>query len=90
MIDAPDYTAQERGNHSTLVWLLAALAGIALLVVAGMMSYGYTTAQAEQCFADAEPFLRCVQWRLYDQKPDSRYGDRRRGGARYGARRIGG
>lgn len=46
MIDAPDYTAQEQGNHSTWVWLLAALVGIALSVVAGMMSYGYTTAQA--------------------------------------------
>ena len=57
MIDAPDYTAQERGNHSTWVWLLAALAGIALSVVAGMMSYGYTTAQAEQCFADVVDYV---------------------------------
>ncbi len=57
MIDAPDYTAQERGNHSTWVWLLAALAGIALSVVAGMMSYGYTTAQAEQRFADVVDYV---------------------------------
>lgn len=97
MIDAPDYTAQERGNHSTWVWLLAALAGIALSVVAGMMSYGYTTAQAEQCFADVVDYV-ATQSLSYDafnsayttKKPDSRYGDRRRGGARYGARRIGG
>lgn len=57
MIDAPDYTAQERGNHSTWVWLLAALVGIALSVVAGMMSYGYTTAQAEQRFADVVDYV---------------------------------
>lgn len=57
MIDAPDYTAQERGNHSTWVWLLAALAGIAPSVVAGMMSYGYTTAQAEQRFADVVDYV---------------------------------
>ena len=31
-----------------------------------------------------------IQQRLYDQKPDSRYGDRRRGCPRYGARRFGG
>lgn len=57
MIDAPDYTAQEQGNHSTWVWLLAALVGIALSVVAGMMSYGYTTAQAEQRFADVVDYV---------------------------------
>lgn len=52
MIDAPDHAAQERGNRSTGAWLLVALLGIALSVVAGMMSYSYTTAQAEQRFAD--------------------------------------
>lgn len=52
MIDAPDHAAQERDNRSTGAWLLVALLGIALSVVAGMMSYGYTTAQAEQRFAD--------------------------------------
>jgi len=52
MIDAPDHAAQERGNRSAGAWLLVALLGIALSVVAGMMSYGYTTAQAEQRFAD--------------------------------------
>ena len=57
MIDAPDYTAQERGNHSTWVWLLAALVGIALSVVAGMASYGYTTAQAEKRFADVVDYV---------------------------------
>ena len=53
MIDAPDHAAQERGNRSAGAWLLVALLGIALSVVAGMMSYGYTTAQAEQRFAAA-------------------------------------
>lgn len=57
MIDAPDYTAQEQGNHSTWVWLLAALVGVALSAVAGMMSYGYTTAQAEQRFADVVDYV---------------------------------
>lgn len=47
MIDAPDHAAQERGNRSAGAWLLVALLGIALSVVAGMMSYDYTTAQAE-------------------------------------------
>ena len=88
MIDALDHAAQERGNRSAGAWLLVALLGIALSVAAGMMSYGYMTAQTER--GDAEPFLRCIQQRLYDQKPDSRYGDRRRGCPRYGARRFGG
>ena len=97
MIDAPDHTADERDDRSARVWLFAALLGMALSAVAGVMSYGYTTAQAEQRFADAVNYvatqslsLRCVQQRLCDQKPDSRYGDCRRGGAQYGARRLGG
>ena len=57
MIDAPDHAAQERGNRSTGAWLLVALLGIALSVVAGMMSYGYTTVQAEQRFADVVDYV---------------------------------
>lgn len=57
MIDAPDHAVEERGNHSAWIWLLAALLGIALSVVAGMMSYGYTTAQAEQRFADVVDYV---------------------------------
>lgn len=57
MIDAPDHTAQERGDRSTRAWLLAALLGIALSVVAGKMSFGYTTAQAEQRFADVVDYV---------------------------------
>lgn len=57
MIDAPDHAAQGRGNRSTGAWLLVALLGIALSVVAGMMSYGYTTAQAEQRFADVVDYV---------------------------------
>ena len=57
MIDAPDHATQERGNRSTGAWLLVALLGIALSVVAGMMSYGYTTAQAEQRFADVVDYV---------------------------------
>ena len=57
MIDAPDHAAQERDNRSTGAWLLVALLGIALSVVAGMMSYGYMTAQAEQRFADVVDYV---------------------------------
>lgn len=57
MIDAPDHTVEERGDRSPRIWLLAPLLGIALSVVAGMMSYGYTTAQAEQRFADVVDYV---------------------------------
>lgn len=57
MIDAPDHTADERDDRSARAWLLAALLGIALSVVAGMMSFGYTTAQAEQRFADVVDYV---------------------------------
>jgi len=57
MIDAPDHAAQERDNRSTEAWLLVALLGIALSVVAGTMSYDYTTAQAEQRFADVVDYV---------------------------------
>lgn len=57
MIDAPDHAVEERGNRSAGAWLLVALLGIALSVVAGMMSYGYTTAQAEQRFADVVDYV---------------------------------
>lgn len=57
MIDAPNYAAQERGNRSSGAWLLVALLGIVLSVVAGMMGYGYTTNQAEQRFADVVDYV---------------------------------
>ena len=57
MIDAPDHTADERDDRSARVWLFAALLGMALSAVAGVMSYGYTTAQAEQRFADAVNYV---------------------------------
>lgn len=57
MIDAPDHAAQERDNRSAGAWLLVALLGIALSVAAGMMSYGYMTAQAEQRFADVVDYV---------------------------------
>lgn len=57
MIDAPDHAVEERDNRSTGAWLLVALLGIALSVVAGMMSYGYMTAQAEQRFADVVDYV---------------------------------
>lgn len=57
MIGAPDHAVEKRGNRSAGVWFLVALLGIALSVVAGMMSYGYTTAQAEQRFADVVDYV---------------------------------
>ncbi|WP_373572930.1 response regulator [Collinsella aerofaciens] len=57
MINAPDHTAEERDDRSTRLWLLAALLGIALSVAAGMLSYGYATAQAEQRFGDVVDYV---------------------------------
>ena len=57
MIDMPDHVAGERGNRAVWRLPLIVLLGIALSVVAGMMSYGYTTAQAEQRFADVVDYV---------------------------------
>lgn len=57
MIDMPDHVAGERGNRAVRRLPLIVLLGIALSVVAGMMSYGYTTAQAEQRFADVVDYV---------------------------------
>ena len=57
MIYAPNHTAAEHGDRSSRIWLLATLLGIVLSVVAGMTSYGYTTAQAEQRFADVVDYV---------------------------------
>lgn len=57
MIDMPDHVAGERGNRAVWRLPLVVLLGIALSVVAGMMSYGYTTAQAEQRFADVVDYV---------------------------------
>lgn len=57
MIAAPDHTTEKRGDRSALAWLLAALLGIALSAAAGMTSYGYTTAQAEQRFSDVVDYV---------------------------------
>lgn len=57
MIDVPDHTADERDDRSVRVWVFAALLGIALSAVAGVMSCSYTTAQAEQRFADAVNYV---------------------------------
>lgn len=57
MIDASDHTAQERGDRSVREWLIVVLLGIALSIVAGVTSYAYTTAQAEQRFADVVDYV---------------------------------
>ena len=53
----PDQAAEERGNRAAWMWPLIALLGITLSVVAGMASYGYTTAQAEKRFADVVDYV---------------------------------
>lgn len=65
MIDMPDHAAEERGNRAAWMWPLIALLGIALSVAAGMASYGYTTAQAEQRFADVVDYV-ATQGLSYD------------------------
>lgn len=57
MIDASGHTAQERGDRSAREWLIVVLLGIALSIVAGVTSYAYTTAQAEQRFADVVDYV---------------------------------
>ena len=57
MIDMPDHVTEEQGNRASWMWSLVALVGIALSVVAGMASYGYTTAQAEKRFADVVDYV---------------------------------
>ena len=57
MIDMPDHVAGERGNRAAWRLPLIVLLGIALSVVAGMVSYGYTTAQAEQRFAGVVDYV---------------------------------
>lgn len=57
MIDMPDHVARERGNRAAWRLPLIVLLGIALSVVAGMVSYGYTTAQAEQRFAGVVDYV---------------------------------
>lgn len=57
MIGASDHTAQERGDRSAREWLIVVLLGIALSIVAGVTSYAYTTAQAEQRFADVVDYV---------------------------------
>ena len=57
MIDMPDHVAGKQGNRAAWMWPLIALLGIVLSVAAGMASYGYTTAQAEQRFADVVDYV---------------------------------
>lgn len=57
MIDMPDHVAEEQDNRAAWIWPLVALVGIALSIVAGMVSYGYTTAQAEKRFADVVDYV---------------------------------
>lgn len=57
MIDMPDHVAGEQGNRAAWTWPLIVLLGIVLSAVAGMASYGYTTARAERRFADVVDYV---------------------------------
>ena len=57
MSDAPNRTTAGRRTHATWMLPVAVLLGIALSIAAGMASYGYTTAQAEQRFADVVDYV---------------------------------
>lgn len=57
MIDMPDHVAEKQGNRVAWMWPLVTLLGITLSVVAGIASYGYTTAQAEKRFADVVDYV---------------------------------
>ena len=57
MSDAPNRTTAGQRTHATWMLPVAVLLGIALSIAAGMASYGYTTAQAEQRFADVVDYV---------------------------------
>lgn len=48
---------EERGAVASWVWAAAAVFGVLLSLVAGIVSYRYTTAQAEQRFADVVDYV---------------------------------
>lgn len=48
---------EERGTVASWVWAAAAVFGVLLSLVAGIVSYRYTTAQAEQRFADVVDYV---------------------------------
>lgn len=47
----------EHGTFASWVWVAVAVAGVLLSLAAGMASYSYTTAQAEQRFADVVDYV---------------------------------
>ena len=57
MSDFPGRPAEERSAIASWVWVVVVVFGVLLSLVAGMVSYGYTTAQAERRFADVVDYV---------------------------------
>ena len=57
MSDFPGRPVEERDAIASWVWMAAAAFGMLLMLVAGLVSYGYTTAQAERRFANVVDYV---------------------------------
>lgn len=57
MTDGLRRDIEEHGTFAPWVWVTVAVAGVLLSLAAGMASYSYTTAQAEQRFADVVDYV---------------------------------
>ena len=57
MSDLSGPPVEERAAIASWVWMAVAAFGLLLSLAAGMVSYGYTTAQAEQRFADVVDYV---------------------------------
>ena len=57
MSNLPGRPAEEHSALAPWVWAAAAAFGVLLALAAGILSYGYTTAQAEQRFADVVDYV---------------------------------
>lgn len=57
MSDELRHDGEERSAIAPWVWVAAVVFGVLLSLVAGIVSYGYTTAQAERRFADVVDYV---------------------------------
>ena len=57
MTNEQRFGTENRGAFASWVWVAAAVVGVLLSLAAGMVSYGYTKAQAEKRFADVVDYV---------------------------------
>lgn len=57
MTNEQRFGTENRGAFASWVWVAAAVVGVLLSLAAGMVSYGYTKAQAEKRFADVVGYV---------------------------------